>query len=129
MSVRKYQKVHREACAAGDKAFDAVNAGQYQAVQRANPLDDNSPITKVWEQPFELFGFAWVVMPGNTGFGRWLVKTGNGKKHYGGGVGPWVSRGTGYERKEAWAAAYAAHVNESGILPEDKRAYSQSRMD
>ena len=82
----------------------------------------------MWEQPFELFGFAWVVMPGNTGFGRWLVQPAKVKalRRRRRTVG---ARGTSYERKSAWAAAYAAYVNESGILPEGKRAYSQSRMD
>lgn len=126
----QYQRIHREACAAGDKAYEAVHADKYIAVQHANPLDDNSPITKAWtDDPFELFGFAWVVLPGNTGFGRWLIKTGNGTKHYGGGVGPWVRRGTGYDRKVAWATAYAQHINEAGILPEGKTAYGTGRLD
>lgn len=127
-NIRKYQQVHRDAVAAGDKAYAACNAGQYQAVQHANPLDDNSPIVKVWEQPFELEGFAWVLLPGNSGFGRWVVKSGKGRKHYGGGVGPWAP-GRGYERRSAWAQAYADAVNASGILPPDKKAYADGRLD
>ena len=125
----EYARVHRLAVAAADKAYDAVNAGQYVAVQHENPLNDNSPIVKVWEQPFELYGFAWVTHPGNTGYGRWLVKTGKATKHYGGGVGPRASRGTGYERKMAWAQAYADVVNDSGILPPNKKAYAEGRLD
>jgi hypothetical protein len=127
-NIRKYQKVHRDAVAAADKAYDAVNAGQYVAVQHENPLNDNSPIVKVWEQPFELEGFGWVVMPGNTGFGRWLVKNGKASKHYGGGVGP-RAKGRGYERRMAWAQGYANVVNASGILPPDKKAYAEGRLD
>jgi hypothetical protein len=132
-NIRKYQKVHRDAVAAGKKAGQEVNASKMIVVQRANPLDDNSPIVQQWDnggQGFEPCGFAWVVMPGNSGFGRWIVKQGYASKHYGGGVGPWVSEfGQSHERKVAYAQAYADVVNESGILPDGKKAYAEGRLD
>lgn len=133
MGKRDYQRVHRLAVEAGLKAGREVNASKMVVVQRKNPFDDNSPVVQVWDndgQGFEPCGFAWVVIPGNTGYGRWIVKKGIGRKHYGGGVGPWVREfGQSHERKVAYASAYAAVVNESGILPDGKLAYGEGRLD
>lgn len=120
MGVRQYQAVDRKAREAADKTAKGANPEKMIVVQRRNPLDDTSPIVQAWDnggQGFEPEGFGWVVLPGNTGFGRWLIKSGKGTKHYGGGVGP-RARIRGYERSNIWASTYAGVVNESGILPE-----------
>lgn len=131
MGTRTYEKVHRQAVEAADRAAQTANPERFYVVQRTNPLDDTSPIKRQYTNGglgFEAEGFGWVVLPGNTGFGRWLVRTGKGTKHYGGGVGP-RARVRGYERATTWASTYAAVVNESGILPDGKRAYGQGRLD
>lgn len=133
MGKRDYQRVHRLAVEAGKKAGAEVNASKWVFKQHANPFDDNSPVVEQYDNDgkgYELCGFAWVTMPGNTGFGRWIVKEGIGRKHYGGGVGPWVREfGQSHERKLAYAQAYADVVNDSGILGPDKKAYADGRLD
>ena len=70
-------------------------------------------------------GFAWVVVKGNTGFGRWLKKTGRASKAYGGGLQVWIGEhGQSMARKEAHAAAMAKVFQDSGI-----EAHARSRMD
>lgn len=53
-------------------------------------------------------GFAWVEVPGNTSFGRWLKKTGNGRKGYPKGIHIWISEhGQSYTDKMTHASAMA----------------------
>lgn len=71
-------------------------------------------------------GFAWVIVrPATSSFGRWLIRTGKGRKAYEGGVQIWVD---GYrqsmQRKEAHAAAFTKVLRDAGI-----DASSRSRMD
>ena len=72
-------------------------------------------------------GFAWIkVVPGTSSFARWAKKEGVGRSTaVGSGVNIWVRHRTQSEdRKFAYAAAYAAVLNEEGI-----RAYPESRTD
>ena len=70
-------------------------------------------------------GFAWVAVKGNTGFGRWLKKTGRASKAYGGGLQVWIrEHGQSMARKEAHARAMAQVFQDSGI-----EAHARSRMD
>lgn len=70
-------------------------------------------------------GFAWVTVPGNSSFGRWLKSTGKGSSMYGGGTGFYVhSFGQSMELKEAYARAFVKVLQEAGVS-----AWYSSRMD
>ena len=110
-----YESVHAAAHAAGREAAQAAVLPQFGAVQHANPLDDSSEIVKVWNQPFELCGFASVQVKGaNKGYGKWLVSSGTGETDtWNGGACFWVSSfGQSHGRKVAYASAYADTVKE-----------------
>ncbi len=95
--------------------------------QRANPLDDHSPVVKQYAPVMDgVCGFAWVIVrPGNCSFANWLKKNGHGSSAYGGGVQIWVSRyNQSMTKKEAHAHAMAKVLAGAGI-----RAYACSRMD
>jgi len=94
--------------------------------QRANPLNDHSPIIKQYHVPDGVCGFAWVVIkPGTSSFAKWLVKHNEAKKHSYGGVSIWVrGYGQSMERKEAYAIGFANYLRTVGI-----NAYADSHMD
>lgn len=74
-----------------------------------------------------LCGFAWVVVtPGNSSFAIWAKKNRGARKEYSGGVcAKWVSEfNQSYERKVAYAQAFAAVLREAGI-----KAYAADRLD
>ena len=105
-----YESVHAAAHAAGWEAAEAAVLPQFVAVQHANPLDDSSEIVKVWDQPFELCGFASVQIKGaNKGYGKWVVASGTGgTDSYNGGAYIWVKKfGQSHGRKVAYGCAYA----------------------
>lgn len=56
---------------AGDRWLASATP-QFRVVQRANPLDDNSPITKDYGTMLDVCGFAWVVCKDKRSkFARW----------------------------------------------------------
>ena len=69
-------------------------------------------------------GFAWINVPGNSAMGRYAKKLGFGKG-YPSGINIWV-RGFGqsYEKKMAYAQAFAAVLEEAGV-----DAYASGRLD
>lgn len=89
----------------------------------SNQIDYNKPTYFVQDG---VCGFAWVVIkPANSGFAKWLVQSGLGRKHYNGGVSYWVHDGRqSVQLKEAFAYAFANVLSENGI-----RAYADSRLD
>ena len=111
---------------AGMKAGEAIRPMPRVVVQRENPFDASSKIVKQYEPIMDgVCGFAWIVVaPAGSSFGRYLRKRGHSLA-YGGGVSIWV-RGFGqsYERKSAYADAYAAVLKEAGI-----KAYAEGRLD
>lgn len=121
-----FSAIYSEADAAGRKAAEAVVPVPMYVVQRADPLNDNSPVVKAYPPVMDgVCGFAWVtVRPGNSGFAKYLKAKGAHKGYYG-GVELWVS---GYNqsmtRKEAYAYAFADVCQKYGI-----KAYAGSRMD
>jgi hypothetical protein len=94
-------------------------------VQHENPFDDTSPIVKQYEPIMDgVCGFAWVNVKGNTAFGRYL-RTQGYTPAYGGGYNIRCREfGQSYERKYAYAAAYAGVLKEAGIA-----AYPEGRLD
>jgi hypothetical protein len=124
----EFERIYALANVAGYEAAGAVVPVPMHVVQRANPLDDNSPIVKRYETVMDgVCGFAWVtVRPANCSFAIWAKKNKGWRTAYNGGVQLWVSDfDQSMTRKEAYASAFATVLRENGI----ERAYPGSRMD
>lgn len=123
----KWAALWREATEAGEAAAAACTPEPMIVVERANVLDDSSPIVKQYAPVMGgVCGFAWIsVRPGNCSFARWLSKTGRGHKGYYGGWEVSVSGyGQSYEKKLAHAQAAAKVLAAAGI-----KAYGTGRLD
>jgi hypothetical protein len=94
--------------------------------QRADVMDDTSPVVQQWVVPDGVCGFAWVkVRPGNCSFALWLKKHKGGRTDYYGGIVLWVSAyNQSMEKKLAYARAFAGVVKEAGV-----DAYADYRLD
>lgn len=113
--------------AAGMKAAAEVVPVPMHVVERANPLDDTSPVVKRYAPVLDgVCGFAWIVItPGTSVAARYAKKYLGARKHYGGGVSIWVSAyDQSMTRKSAYASAFAKVLVEAGIS-----AYAGERMD
>lgn len=124
---KDWQRLHEIAHEAGMAAGKSHTPTPMRVVERANPLDRNSPIVTDYGIETEgLCGFAWVVIrPATSSFARWLKQRGIGRTGYGGGTHIWVSEfGQSYERKEQYARAYAQVIKDAGLT-----AYWDSRLD
>lgn len=61
-------------------------------------------------------GFAWLNVPGNTSFGKWLKKQGIARPDYPAGLCVWISSySQSYERKVAHAVAMAQYLRGNGV--------------
>jgi len=129
-----FQTVFDKAVTNGRQAMVQAQPTPMVVQGHANPLDDNSKVTKRWYVPQGVCGFAWVhVSPGNCSFARWLVKHKFARKSYQGGVDIWVhGGGQSMELKQAYAKAMAEtlrlHKSELEI-PANGHIYQQSRID
>lgn len=121
----KFAALYAAADAAGKAAAEKVTPVPMVVAQHANVLDDSSPIVKAWYVPSGVCGFAWVKVKA-TGFGKWAVAAGVGYKNsYEGGVSISVRHfGQSYEKKVAYAAAFANVLNAAGV-----KAYADDRLD
>ena len=116
-----------KADAAGLAAGKAARPTPMVVVQRANPFDDTSPITRRYAPVMDgVCGFAWIkIRPATGSFVRWLKARDKGYKSYTGGYDISVNAfEQSLERKAAYARAFAAVLTEAGMT-----AYPQSRMD
>ena len=123
----EFEKIYKLAHLAGVEAAAASVPVPMHVVQRANPLDDSSPIVKRYEPVMDgVCGFASVhTNPGNSSFALWAVQNHGWSKAYRGGVSLWVSDyGQSMTRKEAYARAFAGVLQDNGI-----NAHAESRMD
>lgn len=89
----------------------------------SNEIDYTQP---TYYEEEGLCGFAWVkISPARGKFVNYLKKLGIGRRSYQGGYDIWISEfGQSYERKSAYADAFAKVLNENGI-----KAYAMSRLD
>ncbi len=126
LTDRELGALHHLANVAGRRAALACTPHAMVVQQHADALDDSSPVTAFWNVPEGVCGFAWVNVPGNTRFGRYLKKQGLAKPDsYLGGVTLWVHDfGQSYERKLAYASAYADTLSSAGV-----RGTAQGRLD
>lgn len=123
------QALFERAAAAGKAAGEAARPTPMNLIERANPIDDTSPITKVWAPVMEgPCGMAYVnIRPANSSFASWLKKRaakyglassglGNPYKGYHGGMEIAVHAfGQSLERKWAYANAFAKVLQDEGV--------------
>lgn len=122
--------------------FDALLEAAHEAGYAAGTAEAPTPVgvvqTDVFGNPIEgaqtytlddgLCGFAWInIKPGNSKFANYLKKIGAARSDsYYGGVTIWVSLfGQSYDRKIAYARAYANVLKEAGY----ERVYASGRLD
>lgn len=126
---KDWQAIYDLAHKAGHEAATGMVPEPMTVVERANPLDDNSEIVKQYEPIADgVCGFAWInVKPGNSSFANWLKKNDLARKDsYYGGVTIWVGDyNQSYEKKMAYAGAFAKVLKDSGI----EKAYASGRLD
>lgn len=93
------------------------------AVGLSNQIDYTKP---TYYETQGVCGFAWVNVKGNTSFGRLFSKVSHASKDsYYGGVSYWVREGgQSYERKMAYANAFAEVLNQAGVV-----AHAYGRLD
>lgn len=116
-----------KAHAAGMAAGEAATPTPMVVYQREHPLDDTSRITKVYAPVMSgVCGFAWVtIRPGTSSLARYVRTLRNGGTSYYGGTDYRVHAfGQSYERKMAYARAFAAVLEEAGF-----NAYAGGRLD
>jgi len=121
------QEIYDSATAAGMAAGEAAIPEPMFVVERENPWDDSSPITKSYAPVMDgPCGFATVtVRPGTSKFAKFLRKIGVSHKAYYGGEEFFVHHfGQSVTRKFAFAVAFAKVLNEAGV-----KAYPASRLD
>ena len=128
MGKPDYKGMVAKARAAGLAAVKDCVPIPMVVVQRADPLNDNSPVVKQYAPVMDgPCGFAWVnVKPGNSAFAKYLKAEGLARSDsYEGGVTMWVSEfNQSMAKKEAYAYAFSEVLRAEGI-----RAYANSRMD
>lgn len=126
-SDAQYVAIWRLADIAGRAAVEALNVVPMTVIQRANPLDDSSPVTQSWHVPDGVCGFAYIRSKGNTAFGRWMKRaTAARRDSYAGGVYVSVHEfGQSYQKKDAYARAFVKELVDNGI----DGVWSESRLD
>jgi hypothetical protein len=127
MKKSEMRSLWSKAKAAGLEAAKAVNVPDMIVAKHVNPMDDASPVEKVWQVPGGPCGFAGLkIRPGNSSFANWLKKNGYGRADsYAGGVYVGIhEHGQSLAWKEAHAYAMAEVLRAAGI-----NAYVESRMD
>lgn len=126
VNLTDWQEVYDKAHEAGMEAGNNHKPTPMVVQQHENMADDNSPVKQQWVTDNGVCGFAWIIIkPGGCSFARWLKKNGLAKKAMGGGVRVWVGEfGQSYEKKMAYATAFASVVTKKGIS-----CFSGGRLD
>lgn len=128
-----YRDLYDEAHAAATKKAEAHSPVPMTVVEHSNPLDDSSPIARVYEPVSDgVCGFAWVnIKPGNHPFCNWLKKNDLGRTDsYYGGVTVWVGDfNQSMEKKEVYAGEFARIINKAFDNVKNFNARAMSRMD
>ena len=100
------------------EAHTAGLAAMYAVVPTPRVMRPNwdSPLTMSYE-PEGQVGYAWIAVASNTSMGKWLVKHKYGQRSaFEPEVQVWVEEGgNSYERKQAYAAAFAEVLRKAGV--------------
>jgi hypothetical protein len=120
-----FASIHQQAHEAGMAAVESAQVAPMIVGSPSTPLgNDIDPKQRVYYVADGVCGFAWIVVKGNDGFGRWACKQGIARDGYKCKM-IWVSQfNQSMQKKEAYASAYAKVVRDAGYS-----AYSESRMD
>lgn len=127
MSDRELEALFTRAHEAGMKAGTDVVPTPMHVVERANPLDDTSPVVHRYAPVMDgVCGFAWIVIrPGTSRAARMAKELFQGYNGHGGGIHIHVHQfNQSLTRKEAYAEAFAQVLKAAGIS-----AHAASRMD
>ena len=131
---KRYEDAVAKAIEAGKTAAKVCKPTPMVVQQHLDLFDDSSPVTETYE-PVEsgVCGFGYVIVsPGNSSLAIWLKKHMFYFKWYYGGIAMGVKEyGQSYERKMAYAYAYATtlHNELKDILPEDVHIRAFGRLD
>lgn len=113
-----FQKIYNEAQRAGIIAAGKKIPTPMVVEEHENMLDGNSKVKNTWQVNDGVCGFAWItIKPANSAFAKWLMEKNLARKaSYGSGVLIWVYQyGQSYERKAAYAGAFAGVLQKYGI--------------
>lgn len=127
MATQTAPKLSKAACAAlFDKAYAAGVAAANAAVPTPMIVQDEQTGYVYAPIMDGVCGFASVIVrPGTSSFARYLKAEKGCRKAYYGGISYYVGGfGQSYERKMAFAYAFAAVLDEAGI-----KAYAEGRLD
>lgn len=109
------QNIYREACEAGRLAVDSMTPNAMVVVGGG----------QTYYVADGVCGFAWINVPGNSAFGKFLKNEKGCRTGYPKGINWWISEyNQSMERKEAFAYAAAKVLQKYGI-----KAQAYSRMD
>ena len=125
-AVARFANIAALAHAAGHAAATALVPVPMQVVQRANPLDDTSPVVHAFAPVADgACGFAWIKFKGGTKWANYAKEFIGTMAGYPTGLQIWVGAyDQSHARKYAYAVAYAKVLRENGI-----EAYAEERMD
>lgn len=107
-----------------DAAWKAGETAAHEARPRPMVVTDGNG-RQVDYVPDGVCGFAWLNVPGNSSFGRWLKKQGIARPDYPTGLCVWISAyEQSHDRKAAHAYAMARYLQQQGI-----ECSARSRLD
>jgi hypothetical protein len=106
-----YEEVYRRAHAAGHAAQDAIMPKPMVVTSTFGNSEEINDV--IYE-----FGSAYVaVEDARTGFARWLVRSGHGRRAIrGGAIAPAPNIGGSFDKAQAYAEAFAAVLRENDIV-------------
>ena len=109
--AQAHEKAHQAGLQAGQNAIPTPMVVYDSEIDMVNGqlVDRPKENGKQYYVPEGVCGFAWItVRPGNSSLANWLKKHADADRDYYGGVSVWVHEfGQSYERKRAYAKAYA----------------------
>jgi hypothetical protein len=108
-----FEDAHNKGIAAGNECTPIPMIVE----TRKNMADDDSPIVKQELIHAGVCGFVYLTIPARTNFAKFLIENKLGKKRsHGPGVTYWIRHfGQSYEKKKAYATAFAFHLIDNGI--------------
>jgi len=125
--MTNFQKLFDQADQAGKAAAAALTPVPMIVGSPSTPFGtDVDPNQKTYFVADGVCGFAWVQLPGNGPFGRWMKTKGLARKGYPKGLTYWISDyNQCMQKKEAYAFAFARALGVAGV----PNVYAQSRLD
>lgn len=128
--ISEAKQILEEAEAVGQNAYENAAPKPMVVTEREDPFNDDSKVKQSWFVSEGVCGFAWLNIPGNSWFIRALKKAGFAsaninnfdrkvvfkKDSYYKGYSYWIGGGQSYERKVAFANAFADVLGSYNIV-------------